>query len=101
MNRSIEIVYRAIDAVNEQLPEENRLPKAPDVILLGKGGRLDSLGFVNLLVCLEESCDQVCGVSVSFVDAARTDEDSALFETVGTLIDHVDRVLKTKMTSEA
>jgi hypothetical protein len=43
MERITSVVYDAIDELNEQFAEENRLEKAPATVLLGNAGRLDSV----------------------------------------------------------
>jgi acyl carrier protein len=84
------IVYAAIDALNEQLTHQ-KLPKAPGTILLGKDGLLDSVGFVNLVVLLEEKCQEHRGVSVSLTDALSAEDHQ--FKSVESLVDYLDRRL--------
>ena len=50
----IEIVYSAIDTVTEELADDEKVTKAPNTLLFGKGAELDSMLFVNLIVALEE-----------------------------------------------
>ncbi len=53
-NDTLELIYTAVDEVNEFLLPEAQLSKSPGTIILGDGGALDSLGVVNLLVAIEE-----------------------------------------------
>ena len=86
------IVSAAIDALNEQLSTDQRLEKTPETVLLGRNGKLDSLGFINLIVLLEEKCFEQCGVALSLseVDASA---GANPFNTVNTLVGHIDRMI--------
>ena len=53
-DHALAIVYETIDLVNRQLPAARRLRKAPDTVLVGIGGTLDSLGVVNFVLALED-----------------------------------------------
>lgn len=64
-----EVVYRAIDQVNELLLDEDALTKEDDTILIGEGSKLDSMGFVNFVVALEEELAQRVGLDLNLVEA--------------------------------
>lgn len=86
-------VYRAIDEVNGQLPVDRRLDKAPDTVLIGDSGKLDSTALVSLLVALEQELDDEFGI-----EASLTDRDAPFWEkedeqTVAALVDHASECL--------
>src|SRR5580765_3229244 len=58
------IVFRAIDSVNEVLLEENALPKDGSAILVGAGAYLDSMGFINFIVALEDELAEALGLEL-------------------------------------
>jgi len=62
------IVSCAIDRLNELLPTGQFLPNGRTTMLLGRGGRLDSMGFVNLIAALEEELEKQLGVTVTLAD---------------------------------
>jgi len=95
--RVTSIVYAAIDELNEQLAEENRVAKALETALLGSAGRLDSIGFVNLIVLVEEKCQDEFGVCISFLDTLATREDNPL-RTVGSFIDYMCGVVEEEVS---
>jgi acyl carrier protein len=68
------IVDRAIERLNELLDPENAIAKQPETILLGPGGKLDSMGFVNLVVALEEELKSSLGLDLSLMDALYADQ---------------------------
>ena len=82
------IVYTAIDSLNEQLSDERKIQKDPTTVLLGNEGKLDSIGFVNFVVLLEEKCQQECGISVSLTE---TPAEKNPFESVGSLIEYLEQ----------
>ena len=88
------IVYRAIDAVNPQLPPERRVEKSPDEALFGREGKLDSLGLVNLVVAVEQELEDALGVSLTLADEKALSERSSPFRTVSALSAYVRRRLE-------
>jgi acyl carrier protein len=51
-------VYRAIDAVNDLLPAQQALAAHDNSVLVGGTATLDSMGFVNFIVALEEELER-------------------------------------------
>jgi acyl carrier protein len=73
----LDIIYQSLEEVNEQLPNDQQIRKSPDATLVGQGGGLDSLGFVNFIALVEEECAHKYGITVSLMDGA-SDEDGTL-----------------------
>lgn len=86
------IVSCAIDRLNELLPTGQSLPKERTTTLLGRGGRLDSMGFVNLLVALEEELEKQLGITATLADEVMMDGLS----TVGELHELLARVVRSR-----
>jgi acyl carrier protein len=63
-----EVVYRAVDQVNELLLDEDVLTKEDTTILLGEDSKLDSMAFVNFLVALEEELAKAAGVDLNLME---------------------------------
>jgi hypothetical protein len=84
-------VQKAIDAavgdVNLTLrKEDSPLTPDPALVLVGEGGRLDSLGLVNFVVALERRLAEHTGRNVSVIDLLTTG-DGIPFDTLGSLRD--------------
>jgi hypothetical protein len=84
-------VQKAIDAavgdVNLTLrKEDGPLTSDPALVLVGEGGRLDSLGLVNFVVALERRLAEHTGRNVSVIDLL-TSGDGIPFDTLGSLRD--------------
>jgi acyl carrier protein len=86
------IVSGAIDRLNELLPTGQSLPKETTTILLGRGGWLDSMGFVNLLVALEEQLEKQLGITATIADEVMLDGQG--FSTIGELHELLARVVR-------
>jgi len=89
----VEAINSAIDDLNEVLDPEERLAKSPDVPLIGKDARVDSLGLVNLIVLVEEKIQQRFGVGITLVDERAMSQSKSPFRTLGSLAEFVGEQL--------
>jgi len=89
-----ECVFRAIDRVNELLPQGEQVSKSPSSVLVGPGGALDSMGLINLLLEVESQIESVLQRRISVVDLATSNlaTDAAL--DVQRLVQMIDAALK-------
>lgn len=94
----LEVIYSSIDEINEQLAPENRLEKSPQTPLLGPGG-LDSLGFVNFVVLIEDKCQQIFGLEIVLSEKDAGGASSDPFESVYALASYLEATLKSKAGS--
>jgi acyl carrier protein len=80
-------VYRTIEAVNDLLPAGQTLPASDDVVLVGQTATLDSMGFVNFVVALEEELERELqrGFNIPDLLAMQADDNRSLL-TVSDLI---------------
>ena len=84
-------VQQAIDAaiadVNLTLRKEDTpLTSNAALVLVGDGGRLDSLGLVNFVIALEQRLAETAGRPISVIDLL-TSGDGVPFDTLGSLRD--------------
>lgn len=87
-----EAIYRAIDEVNETLPDDKKIAKSLETNLLGEDGAIDSLGLTMFIISVEQKLDEVLGVTVSLVDGTALSEENSPFRTVQSLTDHIVRL---------
>ena len=90
--QAICLIYDAIEEINQTAPLEQALEKSPDTVLVGESGRLDSLGFVNLIAILEENIQSSYGKQISLIDIMTW--DSGRPWTVGALANCIAGVLE-------
>jgi acyl carrier protein len=94
------LLYESIDELNEQLDQGQRLSKSPETPLLGDGGGLDSLGFVNLVALVEEKCCERLGATLVLTEGGSIPDARNPFETVGTLAAHIELALAAKRATK-
>jgi acyl carrier protein len=86
-----EVLNCAIDRVNELLPTGEALSKENDTILLGQGGQLDSMSFVNLVAAVEEELEKQIGVRAVLTDEVMGENEVL---TVGRLHEMLRRIVR-------
>ncbi len=61
-------VLKAIERLNEMRDADNCLATAPDTVIAGPAGQLDSMGLINLLLFTEEELSQILGRPVDVMN---------------------------------
>jgi acyl carrier protein len=87
----IKIVFQGIDEINQQ--EGKVIQKNVQTKLFGKGGNLDSLGLVNLIVSVEEKVNDKFGVTISLADEKAMSQINSPFLTVNSLAGYILQIL--------
>lgn len=90
---SQEIIYAAIDEVNEEAEAGSVIAKAPLTTLLGSDSSVDSLSLVRLLVTVERLIEEKTGKSIVIVDESAFEAEHSPFATVQSLMLHVDSLI--------
>ena len=88
------IVINAVQEINERLPKEQQISKTSKTVLFGKGGQLDSLGLVNLLVIIEQNIEDEFDIIITIADEKAMSQKHSPFRTVETLVDYINMLLK-------
>ncbi|PKN02188.1 MAG: acyl carrier protein [Elusimicrobia bacterium HGW-Elusimicrobia-1] len=87
----IGLIYNAVAEMNRELPDDQKLPLKEDTPLAG--GSLDSLGFVDMIVRVEQAIHKEFGKAVTLAgDDIMTRQDGP-FSNIGSLADHIDSIL--------
>jgi acyl carrier protein len=92
----IDSIFVAIDEINEQLPEKEKINKSLDTVLVGQHDGLDSLGLVNFIVSVEQKIKENFGLNLSLaleLDDMGSDDQNP-FRTVGALGDFISGHIK-------
>ncbi len=74
--RVMRLIYDAIGEINDRGKPQEALERSPDTVLIGESGKLDSLGFVDLAVTLEEKIERNFNKTIHVVDVLLSPEDS-------------------------
>lgn len=97
--RILNAIYDAIDEINRQLPSAMQLDKAPDTALYAKSGVLDSLGFVNLILTVEETVADEFGMAVNIADKVAARLENNPFRSVSTLAEYIGGLLESQVNA--
>ncbi len=89
----IQIIFNAIDELNQELAEEKHVLKSEDTVLFGKSSSLNSLGLVNLIMLTEELLEEEAGVSLTLGDEKAMSQKQSPFKTVSSFADHISTLL--------
>lgn len=87
--QALEVIYSAIDDVNEQLPKNSKIEKKEDSILFGNGGSLDSIGLVNFIVGVESLLDEKFDLIITLADEKAMSMNNSPFRSVQTIADYI------------
>ena len=82
-----------LDRVNEVLLDEHALTKDASTVLVGAGAQLDSMGFVNFVVALEELAAQEIGAEHQFGGDALSTKGSVSVPSTLTVASLTDALL--------
>jgi acyl carrier protein len=88
-----EIIFKAIDEINEQMEPENHIERSELTALFGKTATLDSLGFINLITAIEENIDDELDLVVTIIGEKSMSKENSPFQTVGTLIEYLQELV--------
>jgi acyl carrier protein len=89
-----QMVFSAVDEVNQILRKAQRLEKSTDTIISGPDSRLDSLGLVNLIFAVEQKIEQQSGMTITLADESTLNGEQDPFRTLGTLAEHIQTLLE-------
>lgn len=84
-------IVALIQTCGRELAEQEELRTgdlAPDTILFGPGGVLDSLGLVSLVLDLEQAIDSRYGVLITLADQRAMSQKRSPFRSVEALADY-------------
>lgn len=88
------ILFEVVDEINDESAPDRKLAKSLDTVLLGRQGKLDSMGLVRFIVATEQKLTEQVGVPLSLTDEKAFSQEHSPFQTVGTLLDFIIRELQ-------
>jgi acyl carrier protein len=87
--RIIQVIFDAVDEVNEYLPKHQKIDKTMDTILIDELSQVDSLALVNLMATIEQKVEDEYAVAINLTDGDLLSQINNPFENIGTLADHI------------
>lgn len=95
-----QLIFDAIEEINVQLSEEQRLEKALTTTLYGDTGKLDSLGLVSFIVAVEQKIGDEFGFPLTLATERAMSQQHSPFRTVQSLINYITELLEEKGNGE-
>ena len=89
----LDLIYSAIDEVNLDLSDADKLAKNEETLIFGNGSNLDSLGLVNLITIIEQKLEEETGDFISIADEKAMSMESSPFRTVKSLKQYVETLV--------
>jgi D-alanine--poly(phosphoribitol) ligase subunit 2 len=86
----LRMVYEAVARTNEDLEPGLRIEARPDEMLMGSGAKLDSLGFVSLILEIEALAQERLGVTLELVNDRALSQERSPFRTLESLVAYVE-----------
>jgi acyl carrier protein len=83
------LVYEAVACTNEVLEPEMRIEARSGETLIGPGAKLDSLGFVSLILEIETLVEARLGVTIELLNDRALSQERSPFRTIERLIEYV------------
>ncbi len=87
-----EVLYAAIDQINDTLPRDKQIVKAEGTLLLKERGGLDSLELTLLIVAIEQKIEEAFGRGI-VLNAMGPTALSHPLRSVGVLTDYISSFL--------
>ena len=91
---TIDLIFSAIDELNQRLTPDRQLDKDINTILFGESGQLKSLELVNLILIIEEKLEEEFDLLISLTDERAMSQKRSPFRTVARLADYINLLLK-------
>lgn len=88
----IALVSEAIQEINEMRDPNQQIPTAPETLLAGEGGMLDSLGIASLIVAVEQRVEAVLHRELNVIEWVLNRSTERL--TIGDLIQMIGERIK-------
>ncbi|MDA3843360.1 MAG: acyl carrier protein [Candidatus Kapabacteria bacterium] len=88
----LNLIYESIDDISDQIT--TKVAKKPEEVLFGQGGKLDSLGLVNLIVAVESMVEDELDVTITLADEKAMSMKNSPFRTIQTLADYINLLIE-------
>lgn len=92
-NEVLAIILEALENLNQELDEAQRVEIGPVTPLFGPDAQLDSLSLVSVIVDVETALTIKWGAPISLTDDRAMSREISPFDDVGTLSDYVVELL--------
>jgi len=95
-NQVEQILFSAIEEINEQLPSNQKIIADKSTMLFGNEGLLDSLTLVNLIVSAEQKVQETMNIAITLADDRAMSQKNSPFKSVESLANYIVLLVKEK-----
>ena len=95
-NQVDQILFAAIQEINEQLPAGQTIAADKSTLLFGREGVLDSLTLVNLIVAAEQKVQETLNIAITLADDRAMSQKNSPFKSVESLANYIVMLVKEK-----
>ena len=95
-NQVDQILFAAIEEINQQLPSNQTIKADKSTMLFGKDGVLDSLTLVNLIVAAEQKVQEILNIAITLADDRAMSQKNSPFKSVESLANYIVMLVKEK-----
>lgn len=88
-DEALEIVFGALENLNEELEEENKVEISPKTCLFGADAEIDSLSLVSVIVDVEQEASERLGFPISLTDDRAMNQEVSPFTDPDRLADYI------------
>jgi acyl carrier protein len=85
----LEIIFRALQNLNDELGDNDKFEAGPNTPLFGPNATLDSLALVSVIVDVEGDVSTALGRSISLTDDRAMGQEISPFDDVQTLLNYI------------
>ena len=93
-NQVDQILFAAIEEINQQLPSNQTIKAEKSTMLFGKDGVLDSLTLVNLIVTVEQKLQESMNATITLADERAMSQKNSPFKSVESFANYIVMLLK-------
>lgn len=83
------VILKALDNLNAELPDDQKIPVDLDTVLFGVDARIDSLALISVVVDVETTLTADYGLDIALTDDRAVSQPSSPFASARALRDYV------------
>jgi hypothetical protein len=83
------VIYAAMESLNEEFDDDQKIPIAPDTKLFGGDALIDSLSLVSVIIDVESGASEALGFPVVLTDDRAINESVSPFTSPDALANYI------------
>lgn len=92
--RILQVIYQAVEEVNELFPKDQRLEKKPETRLYAEGGGLDSVNLVRFIIETEQKLEEELDITISIASERAFSMKNSPFLSINALAEFITKLIQ-------